>query len=412
MVRASRARADRRAATGDFTAAVNRARVRANCERKLDMLFRKLARYERAQLEAGNAVVLEGKSGIGKTESQEQLFDSIWRNSTEHWGFGIHYMASWNPSDVLGAQYKGHETFNDQTYTISEPCLPLWMRCRDPRDGWKEKPAWAFDRVNIFFDEYGQLDVEVKKPLDNVILKHEIGPWRLPPRSYIALATNTGSGYGVTKNMYQSVARLAKFSMIPDKISFLQYCETPYQDRKTNRKWEVSPLFKAYAAQRFDKVTEPEPKDITQWCNPRSFLACDRALQVAYPDGVDTNDPQLEELMKANIGKDVTADMAGWFKFRIELPQYDDVRKDPLNTSVPSQADRRYLMLYQLAHDVEPQDFSNIIKYMMRFPQDMAVPFVRTVIARDPGVFGAHPALLEWSDRNATLLSLLTSLGG
>lgn len=377
------------------------------------MLIRKVTPYAISVMESGATVCFTGGSGIGKTQLNHQIFDRIWRNSHEHWGFNSHIMSSWNPSDVLGPQYKGNREFEGRTFTISDPAMPLWMWFRDPRDDWKLKPAWAFDRVYLFLDEYGQLDIEVKKPLDPVLLDRRLGEWELPARSYVALATNVGSAYGVTKNMYQSMARMVQIPLMTDKKSLELYFEKPYFDRKTNREWTVSPLFRAYNSQRHDKVTEPEPKEITQWCNPRSFLAADRGQQTYFGSKTfDASDEGIVELLGGFVGKGVGADIVGFAKFKINLPQYVDVIRDPEGTKVPEKADERYLMLYQLAHDVEPERFGAVIKYMERFPADMAVPFVRAVIARDPGMFGAHPALMKWSDKNATLNSLLTSLGG
>lgn len=373
------------------------------------MIFRKFMPYLLADLQAGNAVSMVSPSGYGKTSFCKALKKHVQKlHPGKRVGFQMILCPTLNPTSVFGPMFKGTGEYNGKHYTVVDPAMPLWMVSDEGI------PAWAYDIFIIVFDEYGQGDPEVKKPLANVFLNGELPPcWRLPKENYRIACSNKGTGYGVTREFYFTVSRLSEYHIQKDIQSLLEWMEFPYEHK--GETWCVSPWMRVWAEKNPDVIFEKEPDEVTQWCNPRSAMAADRFLQRMFPDGrVDHNDPYVVEGIKAKVGKAGQASITSWLTYTMDLPQVEDVWKDPEGTAVPDRPDLKLLMAYEVAYRCDSGTIRPAMKYMARFPKDMMVTFVRAAVCRDPAQIGGSPQVQEWASRpnNSALLALMTQLAG
>lgn len=367
------------------------------------MILSKLREHVLADIHSGNAVLLVSESGRGKSDFAEALFRHLKKATQLNWGFQTLFLATQTPPDLIGYQFKGTGEYNGRTFAKSEASIPLWMMSNEG------KPAWAYDRYFLFLDEYGQGEADVKRSAAELFLKGQIGPWALPPYSVRLAASNKGARYGVTKDFDFVVARQSRYNITDDIESWLDWADRPYTHE--GREWNVMPVTKAFAKQNPTVLFEDTPKEQGPWCNPRTLCATDRYLQeIERVKGkVDANDHGVAEGVAAKIGVPAAGALMGWLQFRLELPQYEDVVKDPTGTPVPNKPDMQMVMAYEMASRTHKEDLAKVIAYMQRMPKDLAITYAVSLVRRDSTMVLERP-LAAWTAKNATLLALIQSL--
>lgn len=361
---------------------------------------------------AGNATLLKSRSGFGKSSICRQVFEDLRKSEPNvRWGFGTIFAATQTPPDFIGFQFKGEREFPDaegkmRTITVTDPSVPLWYISDEG------KPAFMYDKFFLVIDEYGQGEADVKRACAEIFLNGGTSPWYLPPGSIRVGCTNEGARYGVTKDFDFCIARRTEIKITPDADVALSFMDKPYAFQ--GQAWQTLAVTKAWAKQNPTVLFEEEPKEQGPWCNPRSLCAADRYLQMlanSMPDGtIPVNDTGMMEVLAGTIGMAASRSLINHLQFRLELPSYDDVVKDPTGTDKPKRPDLMMLMAYELAGWTKVQDLPAVLTYVGRLPKDIAVTYVTAILGRDYDAIINEPAMAAWINKNASLVSLISSL--
>lgn len=375
---------------------------------------------------SGQAAIWESPPGMGKSQVAFQLFTQLRDDGAtrgERWGFGQIFAATQTPPDLIGYQFKGERcfpvidkegnvTFDDggkpimgKPVTVTDPSVPLWMI-----DIFTGRPASDFDKFFLLIEEYGQGEGDVKRACAEIFLNGGTAPWYLPPGSVRLGLTNSDARDGVTKDFDFAIARRTRIKITPSIEAFLKWCDKPYMHQ--GRQWEIMPVTKAWAAANPQAVFEDKPAQQGPWCNPRQLAAMDRYAQLSFEsDGHNEFTPYDLEVAEGTIGMAASVSYAAHMQFLTSLPQYADVVSDPDNTPVPDKADLKMLMAYQLASLAKVPDMGAVLKYIGRMPKDMGVTFVTALLRRDYKGMMATPAMQAWINKNAALVSVISTLG-
>jgi hypothetical protein len=370
----------------------------------------------RELFETGQAVLWSSGSGYGKSQGAVQLYSKIKDEGAargESWGLGIIFAATQTPPDLIGYQFKGErqfETIDPQSgermmkpVTITDPSIPLWMLSTEG------KPAFMYDKFFLIIDEYGQGEADVKRAVAEIFLNGGTAPWYLPHGSVRLGLTNEGARYGVSKDFDFCIARRTRIEIHPDVDAWLQYADKPYIHQ--GKQYQVMPVTKAWAAANPTVLFEKEPEQQGPWCNPRQLYAADRYLQAKFArTGSQEVDGQMTEVLAGTIGMPATTSYASHMAFRLQLPSYDDVVKDPAGTEVPNRADLQMLMAYELAGFSKAQDLASLIQYINRLPKDMGVTYISALLRREYKGMINTPPMQAWINKNASLVSIIASL--
>lgn len=367
---------------------------------------------------SGQAVLWESPPGLGKSQVALQLFMQLRDEGAqrgEKWGLGIIFAATQTPPDLIGYQFKGERSFPTgeidadgkpvmgKPVTITDPSVPLWMISTEG------KPAFMYDKFFLIIEEYGQGEGDVKRACAEIFLNGGTAPWYLPPGSVRLGLTNTDSRDGVTKDFDFAIARRSRIAISPDIEAFLKWADKPYTHQ--GRQWEVMPVTKAWAAANPQVVFEDKPAKQGPWCNPRQLAAADRYAQLSFASDGHTEFTSYDlEVLEGTIGMAATTSYAAHMQFLTQLPQYADVISDPANTPVPERADLKMLMAYQLASLAQAGDMGPVLTYVQRMPKDMGVTFVSALLRRDYKGMINTPAMQAWINKNAALVSLISTL--
>lgn len=367
-------------------------------------------------LEAGNACIWRSGSGLGKSSVAYQMFEELRDRDAPkgiRWGFFTFFAATQNPGSLVGLEFKGERTYEfvnptsgateQRTITVSDPAIPLWMMSTEG------KPAFMYDRCFLLIDEYGQGDGEVKRAIAEIFLNGGTPPWYLPAGSVRLACTNQGSRYGVSKDFDFAIARRFVIDIEGDIDTTMRFLDKPYWHQ--GKQWQTLPVTKAWAAQNPQTVFESEPKEQGPWCNPRQLCAVDRYIQTCWNiAGNQEVTPEMHSTIAGGIGMGATASLLGHFQFLLELPSYDDVISDPVGTPTPTKADLQMLMAYQLASYAKAADLAPCIQYIQRLPKDMGVTFISALLRRDYKGIINQPAMQAWINKNAALVSIISTL--
>lgn len=369
-----------------------------------------------ALIEAGNAVIWQSGSGLGKSQVSYSIFEELRDRDAPKgisWGFGTIFAATQTPPDLIGYQFKGereYEMGKDDTgapilkkVTVTDPSVPLWMISTEG------KPAFMYDRFFLLIDEYGQGEADVKRAIAEIFLNGGTAPWYLPPGSVRIACTNQGARYGVSKDFDFAIARRCLLNIEGDVEVTLRHLDKPYHHQ--GRVWQTMPVTKAWAQANPTVLFEPEPKEQGPWCNPRQLCAVDRYLQVKWNmQGNQDVEPESMSAIAGMIGMPAAQSLLSHLEFLTQLPSYQDVVSDPMGTEVPTRADLQMLMAYQMAGLTQVQDLAPCIQYVQRLPKDMGVTYISSLLRRDYKGIINQPAMQAWISKNAALVSIISSL--
>lgn len=382
----------------------------------------------RRLIKAGNAVLLGGSSGLGKSSICIEEFERLKREGLKtgvRWGLGTIFAATQTPPDLIGYQYKGQRDFGDgKIVPVTEATVPLWclsvphtMIVQDAAGNDQivhdpgGMPAWMYDKYFLIIEEYGQGEGDTKRALAEIFLKGGTPPWYMPEGSVRIGCTNMGIRYGVSKDFDFCIARRTAINVQGDIDITLNYLDKPYVHN--GRKWLTMPVMKAWAKAHPETVFEAEPKEQGPWCMPRTLCDADRYLQICAEENngdVPLDDAYIAETLAGIVGQGAASSIMGHLQFRLQLPAYEDVVKDPTGTPVPDRPDLKMLMAYEMAHRTKKDDLAPVITYMQRLPKDMAVTYVTALLRRDYKGVISEPAMQGWISKNAALVSIINAL--
>lgn len=372
--------------------------------------------------DCGQAALWVSGSGMGKSQQAVAYAKSWVDEGAQHnlkRGFSITFLATHTPPDVVGYKFKGErDVIVDvdaegqpviRKVTVDDASCPLWYVSTgygDPK--MQPKPAFCYDEFLIIFDEFGQAELDVKRSAAEIALSGGTPPWYAPNHRCLML-TNEGARYGVSKTFDFIIARQSRIEIKPDIEALLLHMDKPYTHR--GKQWGIMGVTKAWAAANPMAVFESEPEQQGPWCSPRQLYAVDRYLQMKFAaTGQQDVDSQALEVLAGTIGMPATTSLVSHLQFRLQLPSYDAVVADPQNTEVPSKADLQMLMAYELSSYAKVADLGAVITYIQRLPKDMAVTFVSSLLRRDYKQMVNAPAMQAWINKNAALVSVISSL--
>ena len=381
------------------------------------MNLRDVTRQLQANMLAGNAMILKGPPGFGKTDLMTKM--AAWfkgQHPGKKIGFSCFFMATQTPIGFTGLPWKGERKYvkpdgTENTYTVTDPAIPGWYMATCLDTG-QVLPANLFDYVFLVIEEWGQGSPETKRAGAEVLRAGGTPPFYLPQGSVRVALTNTDARDGVTKEFDFIIGRRGELTVTGDCDVWIEdFADKPYNWQ--GKTWQVLPVTKAWAKANPNILFEDKPKVQGPWCNPRSLTSCDRYVQMAAQiNGGDIphKDSGFVDSVAGHIGMAACVSFCSHLDFVLQLPKYEDVVADPAGTPVPSKADLQMLMAYELAGRTRNEHLAEVIQYVGRLPKDMSITFVSSLLRRDYKNLINQPAMQAWISKNAQLVSIIGSL--
>jgi hypothetical protein len=361
-----------------------------------------------------NGVYLESGPGIGKSDGTFQLAEMLARSLGEPVGVVVEMLATYSSVDVRGFMLPIKDPESGALVTCwSEPS---WYPKRSnahvvEADGaWHHMGTWKLPvpRVGLLFlDEFAQAEDEVKKPAAELIYKGCVGTTELPPGWRVVAAGNrTSDRSGVMRELMFIVNRRCKLAIDASLPAWLDWANRQTPEHRPHY------LTISFAQKNPDLVfrdTVPEGTD--PFCTPRTLCLLDKDLAALRTDQ-DINQDRLptdsisREVAAGWIGPGAAAQFFTHLKYADQLPDIEDIEKDPQKAKCPDGRDAQMVCSYMLAHNVTEKNAGQVIKYLGRMNIEMQVLAVRAISAQQERAKAivVQPGYMQWLQKHKDLL--------
>lgn len=341
--------------------------------------------------DAGITVELQSSPGLGKSDMIEQLLKKLSDRDGFEWGYAECFLATQSPPDLLGYMMPQDKTIDGEQLRVSTWTLPIWMQTKNDK-----KPLAAYRRGILFLDEYGQGEADVKRASAQLLLKGELGPWKLPEGWVIVAASNRAADRsGVTKSFDFVINRRAELHIVPDVDAWVEWANTA----------GVSPTTITFARKNPHIVFDGKiPEKQGPWCTPRSLVMADKVIQSMSSLGDLSENTLAMKAVISLIGEAAAQQYFVFLKLETEVPEVSDIVASPDKVKVPDKIDVQMLTAYHLAHMVKLDTLAPISKYMERFDAEFGVTFLKAAVERDK-TLAKSPVFLDWCKKNSALMA-------
>jgi len=285
---------------------------------------------------AGLVPMLLGQPGVGKS--------SIVADAAKELGVPI---VDFRPALHGIEDLIGLPTFSDDK-KFSSFATPSWL----PRTG----------KGIFFIDEMPQALPGMMAALSQFIYDRKLGDYELPEGWDIVIAGNRLTDRAATHKMP---------SHINDRVTFIdvEFSGNDFDD------W--CHLHKIHTAVR--AFVKFNPKIVTSFdpqleinCTPRSLVMASKLIGV--------NNDIEGELMEGTIGPGPAAEFRGYLKIWEELPDIEDLLKNPTRIAISEKPDIIFGVSTMLSANATLKTFKAMVTYMSRVPPEYTASFVKDAI--------------------------------
>jgi len=359
-------------------------------------------------INAGHCVEIRGRSGIGKSD-QLREFAWDWGKKLGHAvGVGSHYFGTYSYIDVAGVimprttvitrpDGTQHEQFT------SEWSAPAWLRA-DP--GQEHKWLNDFERAILILEEYDKANIEVKKASAPLIKDGGFGDFYLKKGTGRILLTNHADDgrQGSTKDFDFGINRRFILHGTQSVQGWMHYA-----DRNN-----IHFMFKSFAQAKPEIVFASElPKEQGPFITPRSLTLLEnvavRGLITA--EGHITDPDAFIEVAASIIGAPAARDLVTYFKFKEDVPLWEDIAKSPGTAKLPENAGAQIMACHLCAHNADPRSMEAAVTYVRRIRKEFHLTFAKAAAKRNFRLVST-PAFMKWTAQDPALVALINALGG
>jgi hypothetical protein len=359
-----------------------------------------------------NGIYLESGPGIGKSDGTFQLAEMMAKAINEPVGLVVEMLATYSSVDVRGFMLpiKGEQGLDTVWSTPSWYPKLANTKVVEPNGTWHELGEWkeVLPRVGyVFLDEFAQAEDEVKKPAAELIYKGQVGTTVLPQGwRVIAAGNRTSDRSGVLRELMFIVNRRCKLSIDASLPAWLDWANRQRPDNRPHY------LTISFAQKNPDLVfRDSVPEGTDPFCTPRTLCLLDKDLAaLRTPEDISQDrlptDSISREVAAGWIGPGSAAQFFTHLKYADQLPDIEDIEKDPAKAKCPDGRDAQMVCSYMLAHNVNEQNAGNIIKYLGRMQIEMQVLAVRAISAQQERAKAivVQPGYMQWLQKHKDLL--------
>lgn len=359
-----------------------------------------------------NGLYLESGPGIGKSDGAFQATAHLAHMMNEPAGITQFMLATISSVDVRGFMLPVKSGDSLDTIFSTPPWFPTvansWVV--EPDGTWHRPGTWkhTLPRIgNLFLDEFAQAEEEVKKPAAELIYKGNVGTCELPLGWRVIAAGNRVSDRsGVMRELMFLVNRRCRLSIDASLPAWLDWASRQVPENRPHY------LTISFAQKNPDLVFRDKVPDGTDpFATPRTLCLMDKDLMALRSD----EDILHDRLPMDGIAREVCAGWIGdgtaaqfWthLKYADQLPDIEDIEKDPAKAKLPAGKDAQMVAAYMLAHHVKEKNAAAILKYLGRMHIEMQVLAVRALTAQQERAKAVviHPEYISWIKKNSELI--------
>lgn len=206
----------------------------------------------------------------------------------------------------------------------------------------------------LFFDEMPQAPMMNKNLLARIILDRQIGPHRLGNKVYVCVAGNYAHNRAGTSAVPSHLnARLTHLHVVPDRERWLEWAGRN----------AIHPYVSTYNTMAPDDHHKPNP-DHEASPNPRSWKMVHDIEMSGYPSQL------RKSMIIGTVGPEVGERYIAQSVLYADMPDPNDIIKDPARTAIPTNRSTLFATMLALADKAKPANIGQIIEYTNRLKND------------------------------------------
>jgi len=129
--------------------------------------------------------------------------------------------------------------------------------------------------------------------------------------------------------------------------------------------------------------------------NNRTWEFANRVLQVTEDDSKDRT-----AMLSGVLSEGVARELMGFMKIHESLPKISQLIASPETTDVPKEPSVLFALTGSIAHNMDKDNASMLMKYVTRMPIEFQVVCMRESVRRNKTLM-AHVAIQKWLEINA-----------
>jgi hypothetical protein len=241
--------------------------------------------------------------------------------------------------------------------------------------------------ASLILDEFTDSTMPVQNVLSGLLLEKRVGDLQLTDELYVVCTGNrtedkSGANRLSTKlgnrvrmlhfdvNLDDWIEGFAQPNGLPtDMIQFLRF--------KPNLLFDFDP----------NRSSNPTPRS---W--EKVSLIPDTLDEACYMGNV-----------AGEVGEGAAAEYIGFRRIYMNLPDLDEVLKNPQKAKVPTDPATQYAISGALANKATPANFNLVLDYMARMPKEFSVLCVKDALVRDKKL-RSNKAFIDWTVKNSDVI--------
>jgi hypothetical protein len=121
------------------------------------------------------------------------------------------------------------------------------------------------------------------------------------------------------------------------------------------------------------------------------------------------SDPLTQQVVAGHVGDGSAASMFAFFKLHDQLPDIEDIIKEPTKAKCPVDISAGYAAMQLCIHYAKSENVNEIWQYVERLPRELQVSAACSLIKKTSGTLMNSKALGAWVAKNRALVTNVLS---
>lgn len=253
----------------------------------------------------------------------------------------------------------------------------------------------------LFLDEFPQATHEVQKAVAPLLLKGEIGDFKLPDGWMVVACGNLESDNAGVQNLLQHVVnRLCIVDVeAPTADDWIEWAARSGLSLEAITFAKMCP---GVLVSKPDLSSNDRP-----YCTPRSLHALDDVAR-RFPGGYTAmmSDSAGFAIVAGFIGEGAAAELRAVVTLTSKLPKYEDIVANPDTITLPTELNEQYASIMMVGLRAKVTDNVQAVKYIARYNPNLASVGMCTLASRDMKFACAEMA--AWISSNVDFVKRLS----
>lgn len=310
-------------------------------------------------------VYFHGKPGVGKSDIMRQL-----AAEEDDCGFIDIRVSTMLPEDLTGIPVPD-----------LEKRIAVWLKA----EFWPDEKRHGKKGI-LCFDELSDASRNLQSCIYRVVLDRQIGEYKLPKGWWPVAAGNRREDRAAAQSLSTALAN--RFAHIHVRADDKVWCAWANVNN-------INPMLIGFIKFRPNLLDGMEGGNLLAFPSPRSWARTSPLWDVPQP--------MRFKAIAGLVGEGAAMEVEHFLK-AVELPDFEDICKDPLHADIPDEPASRYALSSLLARKLDKKNFKPVLKYIMRdeFGADFCTVVVLDATKRDQTLCDT-PEFVEWAKKNKSL---------